>query len=322
MRIDFMGLQAFVSIAERGSFKRAALHLNLSQTALSHRLRKLEEDLGTRLLTRTARQVSLTRAGLDLLPRARRAVEEVEASIDEARHRGVHNQTHLFLACISTIAARYLPQVTESFRTRHPDIVLHVYDGPAGQVREFVRTGKAEFGITVAGVDIWDLDVELLTRDNFVVACPATHPLAGQPFATWQDFGSQPMIRVSDPTGSWTLLEDALRGRRETPHWRYEVRQIFTALGLVAAGTGLAVLPQLSIDTDLWPGVTLVPLRSPGISRTLSVISKRGTPLSVPAEDLRQLLAQAIERSRFKAPVGEPSTERRGATSSLKREPQ
>src|SRR5215217_7605187 len=71
MRIDFLGLHAFVAIAERGSFQHAAAHLNLSQTALSHRVRKLEEDLGVKLLSRTTREVSLTRAGLNLLPKVK-----------------------------------------------------------------------------------------------------------------------------------------------------------------------------------------------------------------------------------------------------------
>ena len=74
MRIDFLGLEAFLSIAERGSFQRAAAHLNLSQTAISHRMRKLEEDLGLKLFARTTREVTLTRAGIDFLPKARRAL--------------------------------------------------------------------------------------------------------------------------------------------------------------------------------------------------------------------------------------------------------
>ena len=67
-RIDFLGLQAFLAIAERGSFQRAAAQLNLSQTALSHRMKKLEQDLGLKLLLRTTRQVTLTEAGAQLLP--------------------------------------------------------------------------------------------------------------------------------------------------------------------------------------------------------------------------------------------------------------
>src|SRR5215813_609530 len=88
MRIDFLGLQAFLSIAQRGSFQRAAAHLNLSQAALSHRMRKFETDLGVRLLTRTTRQVTLSPAGLELLPKARRMLEEMEESLEALRQDG------------------------------------------------------------------------------------------------------------------------------------------------------------------------------------------------------------------------------------------
>ena len=71
-RIDYIGLEAFIAIAQLGTFARAADHLNLSQTALSHRIRKLEADIGMRLLLRTTREVSLTEAGQELLPVAPR----------------------------------------------------------------------------------------------------------------------------------------------------------------------------------------------------------------------------------------------------------
>ncbi|NJN00799.1 MAG: LysR family transcriptional regulator [Aquincola sp.] len=85
MRIDVLGLQAFVSIAERGSFHGAATHLSLSQTALSHRIRKLEESLATQLFVRTTRQVTLTPAGAALLPRARTIFEDLGKAIGEVR---------------------------------------------------------------------------------------------------------------------------------------------------------------------------------------------------------------------------------------------
>jgi DNA-binding transcriptional LysR family regulator len=84
MRIDFLGLQAFLSIAQRGNFQRAAAHLNLSQTAISHRMRKLEEDLGIKLFARTTREVTLTRAGIEFLPKAQKAIEELEQSTSRA----------------------------------------------------------------------------------------------------------------------------------------------------------------------------------------------------------------------------------------------
>ncbi|MFZ4532668.1 MAG: LysR family transcriptional regulator, partial [Alsobacter sp.] len=95
MRVDFLGLEAFLSIADRGSFHRAAAHLNLSQTALSHRMKKLEDDLGIKLLARSTRQVSLTPAGQDLLPKARHIIEEISESFASLRAQGKARQETL-----------------------------------------------------------------------------------------------------------------------------------------------------------------------------------------------------------------------------------
>src|ERR1700709_851439 len=85
MQIDFLGMQAFLAIVEHGGFQQAAAHLNLSQTAVSHRIRKLEDSLGVSLLARTTRDVTLTDAGRALLPRVRGAIRELELSYDTLR---------------------------------------------------------------------------------------------------------------------------------------------------------------------------------------------------------------------------------------------
>ena len=85
MRVDYLGLEAFVAIAEYGSFQRAARALNLSQAALSHRLRKVEEDLGAALLTRTSREVSLTPTGQGLLPDARSLLKSLQDTYESVR---------------------------------------------------------------------------------------------------------------------------------------------------------------------------------------------------------------------------------------------
>jgi DNA-binding transcriptional LysR family regulator len=76
MRLDFLGLEAFLAVAERGSFHRAAAHLSITRTALSHRIRKFEEELREKLFIRTTRSVALTPAGLALLPRTRQLLGE------------------------------------------------------------------------------------------------------------------------------------------------------------------------------------------------------------------------------------------------------
>ena len=120
MRIDFLGLEAFLSIAERGSFQRAAAHLNLSQTAISHRMRKLEEDLGLKLFARTTREVTLTRAGIDFLPKARRALAELEQSFDDLKQQGAKRRERLDIACLPVFAVNYLPPILRAFHASHP----------------------------------------------------------------------------------------------------------------------------------------------------------------------------------------------------------
>ena len=87
MRIDFLGIEAFLGVAECGSFNGAAQRLNLSQAALSHRMKRLEDDLGVKLFTRTTRQVALTPAGLELLPKVRLMMETLSGAYESLRSR-------------------------------------------------------------------------------------------------------------------------------------------------------------------------------------------------------------------------------------------
>ncbi|MCW8061198.1 LysR family transcriptional regulator [Agrobacterium tumefaciens] len=87
-RIDVLGLQAFVGIAEEGSFRGAAERLNLSATAVTRRLQKLEDTLGVILISRTTRQITLTKVGQDYLPEAQRLLATLEESLDGLRSKG------------------------------------------------------------------------------------------------------------------------------------------------------------------------------------------------------------------------------------------
>ena len=96
----------------------ATAHLNLSQTAVSHRMRKLEEELGLKLLARTTREVTLTRAGIDFLPKARKALSELEQSFDDLRQQGAKRRERLDVACLPVFAVNYMPPILRRFGFR------------------------------------------------------------------------------------------------------------------------------------------------------------------------------------------------------------
>ena len=128
MRIDILGLEAFLGIAEHGSFQRAAASLNVSPTALSHRLRKIEDDLGVQLISRTTRRVRLTPAGSNFLGPARRMFDELVASYEELRESGKQKQGFLAFGCLPTLALNLIPDAVARFAARHPEVKISIAD--------------------------------------------------------------------------------------------------------------------------------------------------------------------------------------------------
>lgn len=290
MRIDFLGLQAFLAIAERGSFLRAAAHLNLSQTALSHRMKKLEDDLGVRLLIRTTRQVTLTPDGESLLPKARRALAELAGEVDLLREKARQQQARIALGCLPTIAANHLPLALQDFARSHPGVAVKVYDNSASEIAGLVRSGAAEFGIGIVTAAVWDLEMTPLRKEAFLLLCPDDHPFAAGKSVAWGELEGTPLIRISPQAGNRALIDDALGSRRESLNWRYEVQHVQTAVSMVQAGIGLTVVPRLALDVTRAPGLALVGLRNPSVTRTLAVFTKRGAPLSPAADALLGLI--------------------------------
>jgi DNA-binding transcriptional LysR family regulator len=295
MRIDFLGLHAFVAIAERGSFQNAAAHLNLSQTALSHRIRKLEEDLGVKLLSRTTREVSLTQAGLNLLPKVKETIESLALSLDQLRHEGRSRQETLSIGCLPTIASGRLPRALQRFQERHPNVAVRIYDNSASEISDLVQSGTVEFGITLVASHRWDFEIEMLIKDPFTLVCSEEHPLASQPSVSWSDLSGEPLIRVSQQTGNRMIIDDALGSRREALNWRFEVQHLQTAIALAAAGVALTVVPRMALDVVGKRGLKLVPLRNPSIARQIGIVSRRGAPLSPMADELRRIILQTFE---------------------------
>jgi len=223
MRTDYLGLEAFVAISELGSFNRAAAYLNLSRTALSHRITKLESDLGVQLLLRSSRDVSLTKEAQALLPEIRRDLTRLSEAYAALSNRGRDKQERLRFACVPTFAYSYLPAILHAFSAERPDIVVQLQDQPVARIYDLVREGDVEFGISIVGARHSDLDIREIYTEPYVLLVRRDHPLAARESVTRADLAGQPFVRIRTQSSNRQLVDDALGDYRDQIIWRYEV---------------------------------------------------------------------------------------------------
>ncbi len=294
MRIDYLGLEAFVAIAELRSFRRAAGLLNLSQTALSHRIRKIEAELGVQLLLRTTREVSLTEAGQDLLPQVRRHLNELATLYGDMREAGRTKQETVVFACLPTIANYHLPSVLHRFAGSFPEIAIQLHDQPVGRILDLVQSGEVEFGITIAGAMHPDLEVRSICTEPYILLVPHDHPLAARRTISRKDLIGAPMARITTQSTNRQLVDDAMGEYRDRLFWRYEVQHAATAMSLVAEGAALTVLPRLTAHLS-GKALVALPFDDVVMERTLCVMTRRGVPLSDPARHLLQMITAQLK---------------------------
>jgi DNA-binding transcriptional LysR family regulator len=295
MQIDFLGIQAFLAVAETGGFGQAAARLHLSQTAISHRMRKLEDSLGVQLVVRTSRGISLTQAGEALLPRARQSVRELQESCEAVARQGQAAPHWVTFGCLPTIAEGLLAPLLRRVQAAHPQLPVRVFDSSPTEILELVQARTAAFGITLDQPSAPGLSVRTIGREPFVLACPPQHPLARREAVGWAELVGEPLVRISLPSGNSATIDDKLGPLRESLAWVYETQRTAVALTLVRAGLGLTVVPRLAVQEQ--DGVALVPLRDPGVGRMLVLLTRQGETLDGPEQLIAELAIELLRQS-------------------------
>ena len=290
MKIDILGVQAFVAIADHGAFHRAAQALHITQTALSRRLQNLEAFLGVRVVERTTRSVSLTPIGRNFLPQARRLLTDLGAALVEIRETGRSLRGDVTIACVPTVGVHYLPRIVQRYAALHPDNRIRILDHASSDVAAAVLRREAEFGINMqAPHDSALTSIPLLT-DRFVLVCRDDHALAGRKRLSWNQLGQHALVLASADSGNRPLLDLALEKRQIHLKPFYEVQRSSTAVGMVAEGVAAAVVPALAVQKGAYPRLRMIPMTDPVVSRTLVLLSRTKAQLTPAAQALYDLI--------------------------------
>ena len=267
--MDIEALHAFVAVAETESFSRAAERLYLTQPAVSKRIAGLETALGTRLFDRIGRQVRLTGAGQELLPRAHALLLDVADMERRIRNlSGIVSGT-LVMGTSHHIGLHRLPPVLQAYSRKYPGVQLDIRFMDSEVACAAVGKGDLELGIvTLPRQAPPELHLQPLWDDPLGVAVGRGHPLAtaGQPLGADTLLAHTAVLPAPD-TFTRGILEDALGPRRQALQVGMSTNYLETLKMLAATGLGWTLLPRSMLDTDL----VLLDVEGLTLHRTLGI---------------------------------------------------
>jgi DNA-binding transcriptional LysR family regulator len=298
MKLDVLGIQAFVAVADGRTFREAAQSLHITQTALTRRLQTLEAFLGVKLIERTTRSSSLSSTGRDFLPQARRLIGELAASLVEIRESGKAKRGDVTIACVPTMGVHYLPGIIQAYAAVHPDNRIRILDHASSTVVDAVLRREAEFGIAIASPQQRELTSVPLVKDRFVLICRRDHALARRRTLRWQELAGHRLIYAGFDSSNRAVLDLALAGKAVDVRVFYEVQRSATAVGLVADGVGAAVVPRLAIQPGAYPDIKTIDMVDPVVSRPMVLVTHRGAHLSPAAQALYDMVRRARPQAR------------------------
>jgi DNA-binding transcriptional LysR family regulator len=274
--MELRQLRYFVAVAEEQHFSRAAHRLHIAQPAVSQQVRRLERELTVQLLERTTRSVELTDAGRVLLDEARRVLADADRAV-LAVHEAADGTTGLLrMGFVSSAALRIVPTLVLAMQQRWPRVRLELQEGTTDLQLDRIRQGTLDVGVVREMEPAPDLAVVAIAREPLVLAVPDNHPLAARTTTRIADLAGERFIVF--PRSRVSRLYDHIAALFHQVGVRFDTAQAAvqfpTILGLVAARTGLAVVPA-SLRVLRLPGLTYVTLSDKAAYSTVSLVCQR-----------------------------------------------
>lgn len=279
MNLNLRHLEAFAAVARLRSFTKAARALHVSQPSFTVQIKQLEEELGVRLLDRNTRSVSLTQIGQELVPVVERLLRELEDIVASTRALSSRSVGSVTIAALPSVSSTLLPTVIAKFRQQHPGVRFRLRDAVGNRIIDLVTSDAVDFG--VGSVEAGDVDIEFtaLFTDSMSAIFPASR-FRRKKSISLRELASESLI-LTDPESTVRHIVDhafALLGIPVIPV--QEVSYMATAIGMVKAGLGVAILPSSALELDELRSLKAVPIDSNELKRTVGIIQRRHRSLS------------------------------------------
>jgi LysR family transcriptional regulator for metE and metH len=286
------------TVAKEGGLTRAANRLHVTQSALSHQLRDIEDKLGAPLFLRLNKKMLLTQAGERLLSSAPGVLDELKRAEEDIRQIAMHREGILRISTECYTCYHWLPPVLKPFSREFPRVEVRIVAEATRRPVEALLDGRLDLAITSAPARNQKLLFKPLFKDELVVIVSPDHPLTAKPFVSANDFASEHLLIYAVPRANLTIFQKVLIPAGISPKHVSQVELTEAIIEMVKAGLGIAVMARWAVAPQIEAGtLRALPLTARGLHRRWSaaIIRNKATPPYV-SSFVRMLVLNPISR--------------------------
>lgn len=284
-------LQIFCSVANHGSFSRAAASLGLTQSAASQAVHQLENHLGIQLIDRSNRPLELTRAGRVYREGVQKFVHDLQALEDEVRAMGHRLVGQVSVASIYSVGLSYLPDATAEFAKLHPGVEVLVEYTKPGRVAKLVAGGDVDLGLISYPEEARSLSHVLWQQEPMRLICAPGHQLSGKRQVQLSDLNGIPMVAFETGLAIRRGIDRFLHHAGVRPRIAMEFDNIDSLIRAVQANQGIGIMPEAAVRREIANAtLRILPCPELQLTRPLGIVWRRGGRLGPAAREFAALL--------------------------------
>ncbi len=292
-------LKAFLTVAETGTFSRAAIRLTTTQPVLSRKVKLLEEELGAELFHRNGRGVVLSEAGKLLEQYARGILDTVTSATSAVQALGASPVGHVTIGMPSSIGTVVAVDLVKEFRQAFPNVSLKVMEGYSGHVLEWLTAGRLDIAVLYdfPGLRGNTLETDpILSDELYLIGSPRDPARVGNGPVRAARLAQIPLVLPSRPHGVRMLVDEATARAGTVPNVQMEIDAMHSMVALAEGGVGYTILSYSSVrEQVLAKRLRIWRIVDPVITRSLVITSTTQRPSTKAARALTRMFKERIE---------------------------
>ena len=235
--------QVLKTVAEQGSFRKAADILGLTPSAISHAISSMESELGFSLLNRSKSGVTLTNYGEHLLPYVNAVLNSDESLLQAVAEFNGLKRGKVKVGCFSSVCTNWMPHIMNSFKTQYPDITIELFQGTYDDVVYWIKNGVVDLGF-LSESSAGDIFIEPLYKDRLLCVVPkGTKKCEPKEYMTIEELRNHQFVTQRECTDA--DIQNFLKENSLNVQSNYHVVDDLSTIAMVANGFGICLMPEL-----------------------------------------------------------------------------